>query len=500
MPNELRASTLLQLPQCPPMFALLRTIFLCQNPGVRKSDTTQSSFPAGHAQIDDTHVPSHAKVTELIASSRIALLPPEILCQIFLTALPDPPKIPIHSSIGPLSSSERITGDPWVFARVCQRWRALALASPNLWASIAVTTVLSERDLPALYAQLQRSKSAGLDILLKFQQGQRRSFEPFLSTLAGQCHRWRSIHLEFDGACPAPLAFYALGPMPRLKRVCFSGRGISNLVSYDFFKDAPNLSEVVLSSPGDFSIRNIPLPWAQLTRYTATYSDEATHFGNLSAASNSLVECDISFGSHGPDPPPELVRHGGSLTLLRLRRLVITHSVLLDSLVTPALQDLHVWGGIDRVLPFLHNSACALTRLALSMCDTAAYNIILLLRHTPSLKTLCIDFLGPTTESTALVSALVIRPLAEPLCSHLASISWGDRNDAMDRAGFVDMVVSRWRVSAPLRRLRFVGLYLGHPRMKGHGRRLRGLADEGMDVVILNGRKGTQAMDNWREC
>ncbi|KAJ7698076.1 hypothetical protein B0H17DRAFT_1197056 [Mycena rosella] len=295
---------------------------------MRKSDTMQSSFPAGHGQVDDTHAPSHTKVTELAVSSLIALLPPEILCHIFLTALPDLPKFLIRRGIGPISSSEVITGDPWVFARS----DVLALASGQ--------------------------KAAALQ---------------------------------------------------------------------------------------------------------------------------------------------EVIRHAGSLTLLRLRRLVITHSVLLDSLVTPALQDLHVWGGIAHVLPFLHSSTCALTRLTLSMCDAAADDIILLLRHTPSLTTLCIDFLGPTTTSTALVSALVVRPPAEPLCPHLTSISWGDRKDAMDRAGFVDMVVSRWRVSAPLRRLRFVGLYLGRPRMKGHGRRLRGLADEGMDVIMLNGRKGTQAMDNWME-
>ncbi|KAJ7453208.1 hypothetical protein FB451DRAFT_1282014 [Mycena latifolia] len=436
-------------------------------------------------------------------SRPIALLPPEILCHIFLTALPVPTATPpARPEIGPWRGVWNLFS-PWILSHVCQEWRALALSLPTLWTSIVLSTAMLAQEIPVLNIQLARSGNAALDVLIRFTSGYRPSRDPFdlfLLTLIGHCARWRTIQLHFDTGCPAHPAFNELGPIPCLQRLCFSGRGISSLKKYDFFKDAPHLSSVVLSNAGDFSIRDILLPWAQIASYKATYTDGSNHFRNMCASANTLVECDIDFG---PDPSAEHIWHGDTLALPRLRRLVTTQDLFLECLVAPALRDLHVCGTTDHILRFLRNSACALTRLTLFMCYAATSDIILILQNTPSVSELRIDFIGPPSAPNQLISALTVHPQLEPLCPNLTSLSWGDRNDYMVRAAFVDMVESRWLIASAsalrCRKLRFVAVHLGRLRMKGQGRRLRSFADEGMEVVMLTARKGTQAMETWRE-
>ncbi|KAJ7146611.1 hypothetical protein C8R44DRAFT_724361 [Mycena epipterygia] len=394
-------------------------------------------------------------------------IPPEFLCHIFILSLP--PKNPASPTI-PLLGARTLRGSwnlagPWVFGQVCRHWRVLALSFPNLWTSIVASTSLWQRELSLLNIQLHCSGNAPLDLLIRVTSGQRSSreipFDLFLATLIGQCGRWRTLQFEFNGACLPHRAFDALAKMPLLEELVFSGRGVLYLRNYDFFKDAPNLSRVVLGNRGSSSIPNVLLPWTQLTSYKATYSNGLKHFRNLSAAAN-LVECDIDFDSKASD---KLIRHGDTLILPRLRRLVITKDLFLECLVVPALQELHVHGTVERVLPFLHNSRCALQRLTLFMCTAVDADVILILRNNPSISTLSVDFHGPAGATNVIISAL-----------------------------------TRWRVDGRrCRRLRFVGVYSGRLRMKTNGRRLRQFADEGMDVVMLNARKGRPAMEEWRE-
>ncbi|KAJ7113506.1 hypothetical protein C8R44DRAFT_855941 [Mycena epipterygia] len=127
-----------------------------------------------------------------------------------------------------------------------------------------------------------------------------------------------------------------------------------------------------------------------------------------------------------------------------------------------------------------------------------------LLRNVPAITTLCLDFLG---SSGALFSALTIRPgvFGPLLCPVLTALEWGDQNDTMNRAAFVDMVESRWRVlsGSQCSRLRFVRVYPHSVRMKGAKRRMNGrmqdFVEEGMDAIILAAWKGWNTMERWRE-
>ncbi|KAJ7124052.1 hypothetical protein C8R43DRAFT_38115 [Mycena crocata] len=464
------------------------------------------------------------------ASSPICWIPPEILCYIFMLALPPAtvrsPSLPIQVSGPRYRRTKKSTNlGPWLFGQVCHYWRTLALSFPSLWTSIVVSGKIGMREMERLDYQLDRSGKAALDVLLWFTPHSYRrgstSFHEFLQRLVGESSRWRTIRFELDTVPTAPPELDGLA-VPLLEEVIFSGFGAARLKNYDFFKDAPKLQRVVLSTPGTNSVPNIPLPWAQITTYKATYPDGLTHFKNLSLAAN-LVDCDIDFRLDAWDEPAELpderIYHNDTLTLPHLRRLVITRSLFLDSLVAPALTELHVHGPVTSVSTFLRRSACTLTHLTLFLCDASSADVIHVLHSAPSITALAIDFLGPASETKALIEALARsrHPTSanHGLCPNLTSLSWGDRNDTIDRAAFADMVESRSGAGSsfgggdmqieipqmqsgnPRTRLRFVGIYLGRLGMKANGRRLRAL--EGMDVVILNARKGKPAMERWRD-
>ncbi|KAJ7157676.1 hypothetical protein C8R43DRAFT_997269 [Mycena crocata] len=432
--------------------------------------------------------------------SPISQIPPEILCYIFTLALPP---LAVYSPSIPINGRRRwhepwdLAG-PWLFGKVCQHWRTLALSFPGLWSSLLPSTTMSPRQSFLLNQQLVRSGQAPLDILLRFTSGgnRREAFDRFLHKLVGESHRWRTVHFELDAGWRPHSEFIARElRFPLLREVVFSGRGVPHIKNYDFFRAAPNLRRVVLGNPRDVSMRQIQLPWAQLTTYKATYRDPSTHLGILSQAVN-LVECDIGFPTDSMD---EQIQLSGTVTLPHLRRLVVTNDVFLNCLITPALTDLYIQGTVVRALPFLHRSECVLTRLTLFMCDASDADIFPILRAAPAITTLAIDFAGKSSASDAIIFALTV-PSAYRLCPNLTSLSWGDRNDGINREAFVDMVESRWRVPrhGVYRQLRFVGIYLQRLGMKANGRRLETFA-EAMDVVILNAHKGTLVMERWRD-
>ncbi|KAJ7432146.1 hypothetical protein FB451DRAFT_1317373 [Mycena latifolia] len=433
-------------------------------------------------------------------SPPITHLPPEVLCHIFITALPEPPaKSPVPPMISqPWPSLPHISYEaPWIFGQVCRQWRALALSLPTLWTSITLTTGTSTREIKLLNTQLERSGNIPLDVLIRFRPVEIFEFARGLSTLVGHCGRWRTIQLSFEGRMPPHPAFEALGPMPLLTKLVFSGWSVRHLTQYNFFNTAPSLHTVVLSNPGDTSIPDIQLPWAQLVSYTATYPG-LMHFRNLSASANTLVECDLDFAfKHSAEITDTLI-------LPRLRRLAITKDSFLDCIVAPALQDLYVRGTTARVLPFLQNSGCALTRLTLFMCNATASDIILVLQNSPSITDLRLD-LSELTRTTAVISALAVRPgLTLPtLLPNLTSLSWGNRTNTIDRSAFVDMLESRWCISASrpgICQLRSVAVYVGRRPMKGQSVRMQNIANEGMDVIMLPASKGASVMEKWRDC
>ncbi|KAJ7617845.1 hypothetical protein FB45DRAFT_932802 [Roridomyces roridus] len=428
-------------------------------------------------------------ISPVAQPSAISALFPEILCYIFILARPP---LEGHSSLdNRLPPQRQLTiaepgfrqlGSPWSLAQVCSSWRSIALAYGPLWSTIVVPQP-NHRACSSFYLKLllERSGSAPLDVLIRF-NGWSLMGEMF-HTIVVHRARWRSLWLECDAGRLPPYEFSdsKLGELPLLRYLTLSGkRGLHlNKWFYSMLSDAPNLQSVALRSPGHNTHRHIVLPWAQLTSYQGSYRDPSVHFARLSAASQ-LVECDLDFGDS--NVPIHFPSDLGVVTLPHLRRLVITDTEFLQHLVAPSLQELQVHGVIDHVPSFIHRSACVLTRLTLFMCTSPASQVVTLLQLTSSITALDLDFwgtadgfsvgsptfFGSSVGTAVLINALTIRAddtAVKPICPRLASLSWGDRHDVLDRESFANMVESRWRLLDPPGQLRFVGMYFRRRRV-----------------------------------
>ncbi|KAJ7648722.1 hypothetical protein DFH06DRAFT_1423426 [Mycena polygramma] len=422
--------------------------------------------------------------------SPIDLLPPELLCQIFIVAAE---KTTVTSQI-PASTEEILLGVPWVFGQVCSHWRTLSTSLTALWTAITVSTRISARELPLLQMQLARTSAAPIDVTVVFDTARRRSLRPqpspeafddLLRRLLTHSARWRTLRMHFGIAAAAKTPQPVLRPetLTCLEALTFSGAH-------------PALRRVAL---GSFSISHIglfprlALPWAQLTTYHAT-CNVATHLRALSAAP-ALIECDI--GALGPRNTADAVQNT-LVTLPHLRRLVVRHSgryvtrhpAFLTYLIAPRLQSLVVTGSISDVLPFLQRSGCApgVVELTLAACTSPTADVVAVLEHTPKLAALTIDLRNPPAE--------LVTALASGVCPALCSLAWADLDDELDRDAFVDMVASRCGcTTASEKPMYSVALYAGRRRMKGAGMRLRALP--GLDVVIMNCKKGRPVVARW---
>ncbi|KAJ6535719.1 hypothetical protein B0H19DRAFT_1271442 [Mycena capillaripes] len=399
--------------------------------------------------------------------SPITLLPLEILGPIFTLGLPEQtvrwPAVPVIDRQGRRMGSEpRILAGPWTFGQVCSEWRTLAVSLPTLWTFITVSTTCVLRELPLLQTQLARSGNAPLDLLIRFSPGpyQDEVFDVFVPALVAHSpprHRQ---------------------PLPTIR--CFRQSGLRNTIyvgATSFEREIPPATLVFRLSP-TFRCR------AQLVSYRATY-DAATHLRNLAVTVN-IVECDLRFvpGALADSLPLR------DITLPHL--LYLSHPAFLDRLTAPLLQTIYVGGVAETILPFLRRSGCiaSLTALTLAHCPTPAHETITLPRHARSLTTLRLDlrYAGAAAE--------LVAALAGALCPAHGSLAWVDPKDALDRAAFADMVVSRCSGSNGVRVLREVAVYTGRRRMKSAGWRLR--AVPGLEMLFLTANKGVPAARQWR--
>ncbi|KAJ6517284.1 hypothetical protein C8R47DRAFT_1086854 [Mycena vitilis] len=440
----------------------------------------------------------------------IATTPPEILCCIFaLTLISKTATPPIIPAIGPGPSwhhNSGILGGPWLFGQVCSYWRKLAESTPTLWTSITVSNALSNSLMPSqlqlLETQLARSGNASLDVFVritKLRMYHDTPFTSFLAKLVAQSTRWRTLRLEmlldhFPRTLFAALASTA-GAFPLLKELVFSGwHGPIYRIASDednmpeetikaiaFFKDAPVLRRAHVTAYVSDQL-DISLPWGQL----AAYKGSIYGLEKKLDAGRDLVECELT-GRYWDDDDKRKVH-----TLPYLRRLVLTDVELLHNLAVPALQSLYIQKSVSGLIPLLHRSGCiaSLIELTLAFCTTPAEEIVTILEQLPSLTALSIDI---SATSTPILTALMA---AERLCPRLQSLSWADLGDVLDRGAFAAMVVSRCTPSSGVDALRFVAVYSGRRRMKGAGWRLRGIT--GLEVVMMNRKKGAPAVLSWR--
>ncbi|KAJ7804862.1 hypothetical protein B0H14DRAFT_2611956 [Mycena olivaceomarginata] len=230
--------------------------------------------------------PSSSSRTIRAAARRADLaLPTEIVSEIFVAFSPPYPDYP--PSLGLYS--------PLLLCRICWRWRAIAIATPELWRAIKINVSdEAAAQLKLLKTWLSRSGSRPLSMYLSLRRRTHAIEKEILRTAVLHSKRWEYANLF--------LSFGNLGllrvasAMPLLRHLTFGFEGIIPSEPITLFDRPPRLKQVVLTAGFDKSV--IAVPWGQLTCLDAHFLYPRECAEILRDATN-LVHC--SFGIYQPN-------------------------------------------------------------------------------------------------------------------------------------------------------------------------------------------------------
>ncbi|KAJ7633423.1 hypothetical protein DFH06DRAFT_1479659 [Mycena polygramma] len=205
-------------------------------------------------------------------------LPPDIVREIFVACL----QVPTNRN-AVMSAQEA----PLLLCRIYSAWRAIALSTPTLWASLHVSFdfVQSKRlqRLPAVAHWLELSAACPISLSVNFRHvlnGATWDLTTTVELLAASLPRWR--HVEFldlsqDTASQLIENQLLQRTPPLLQSLKITG-SVSVLSRLKGICTSPHLNTLALESQareqlGDL-ILGLPLPWFQLTHLTLTSSGD----------------------------------------------------------------------------------------------------------------------------------------------------------------------------------------------------------------------------------
>jgi hypothetical protein len=199
----------------------------------------------------------------------VLTLPNEIVSEIFIHFLPVYPLCP------PLTGVD----SPIFLTQLCRHWRAIALATPELWRAVRLCGRISfDKQRHMAHSWLMRSRSCPLSIdITDHPDWLQLQVMPLVS------HRARWEHLRLDLKRPHLPTFQ--GPIPLLRHLdlAFKVPAICELTR------VPSLRSVVLNHVAAFCVT---LPWTQLTSLTLRGVQPSQCVPILRQTSN-LVHCEL---------------------------------------------------------------------------------------------------------------------------------------------------------------------------------------------------------------
>ncbi|KAJ7320705.1 hypothetical protein DFH08DRAFT_818965 [Mycena albidolilacea] len=286
----------------------------------------------------------------------VLTLPPEIVSEIFVAFLPTypdcPPTFGLHS--------------PLLLCQICRHWRAIAIATPELWRAIQISVSRESgkavAQLELLKTWLSRSGSCPLSINFSFQTYD----EEILRTAVLHSERWECADLLVFSR---HLSLIQVA-MPLLRHLTL-GLNLNPIPSepITLFDHAPHLKQVVLATSFEKSL--ITLPWGQLTHLDAHMLDLEGCAEILCDATN-LVHCSfrtqVKFGSI-LIPIIPIHHHLRHLFLRRGKHYVhssVNLSKLFRNLTLPGLLTLGVYERgitLESLGEFITRSQCTLREL-----------------------------------------------------------------------------------------------------------------------------------------
>lgn len=298
--------------------------------------------------VDETHL-KRADENELV--SPVHRCPPEILAEIFVQG--------VHNRL--TFSTLKLQGPPWVYGRVCSRWRAVSLATPRIWSYIDFNDEVDE-SMEMLSVHLQRSGTYPLSLNLRCRTV---SKTPFLQELLLHSDRW----VHFESLMPNHLfrTLFIDKSFPSLRSLNWNTHRWtlpSRLGLFDAFTFAPNLRSVTLATGlGDsFSVRSLQLPWSQLTYFQGGDGRSWQYREILSNTPNLMhLSCTL-YGDTSEDLSstyPMILPHLKSISVF-LHEPGLAILELLDGLVLPGVQEVRILGDQTSptgLLPLLRRSS-----------------------------------------------------------------------------------------------------------------------------------------------
>ncbi|KAJ7892829.1 hypothetical protein B0H14DRAFT_958833 [Mycena olivaceomarginata] len=256
-------------------------------------------------------------------------LPVDILREIFIACLP-------ANRNAVMSSQEA----PLLLGRICSAWRAIALSTPRLWASLHAPLDYILKGEPrklAVIEWLQRSGAAPISLSVFAERNWGRSFacseglSLFKSLAAESATRW--CHLDLMNCLEGQDQLAEIST-PALESLKFSG-SVSLLRNLDIAK-VPSLRAIALHSNDrdehiDEFILEMPLGWSRLTHLTLV-SYRGRHSGIpvrnvivLLGRCPQLISFQVSLSEANIETPPQL---SGLILLPYLETFIMTEGYL----------------------------------------------------------------------------------------------------------------------------------------------------------------------------
>ncbi|KAJ6559749.1 hypothetical protein B0H19DRAFT_1145730 [Mycena capillaripes] len=271
-------------------------------------------------------------------------LPEDILRGIFMAALSSTQ----NSTLNPAEN-------PLLLCQICRSWRAVALTTPCLWASLHIA-VPAPSKLPQITeritAWLQRSGSLPLDISLAYSctADPEADITPLMAALLAVSRRWRNIHLALTSY--SHLATLSSEDAPSLQSIAIRDSDSKERLRWVdptghlTFLATPSLRRVQLSPP---CILKTPLVLESLTDLNMQLGPvplPCTDARRILQQCPLLERCDlVVVGSSNGNHSGDTFEH---ITLQRLRHLSIMHAYIpiagphfLSGMTLPVLRSFH---------------------------------------------------------------------------------------------------------------------------------------------------------------
>ncbi|KAJ7659348.1 hypothetical protein DFH06DRAFT_1195536 [Mycena polygramma] len=288
----------------------------------------------------------------------VLTLPNEIVSEIFAHFLPVYPLCP--ASTGNLSTA--------CLTQICRTWRDIALENPALWRAISLSGTAFPADRLAHVSEML-ARSGSYPLSIQIEENPDGINHPvgaeILAAVARHRERWE--HLQLCLSHQNPISRPVDGAMPLLRRVDLELADRSIYINFD---SAPLLRTAILDIG---AIRNVSLPWTQLTSLTLRLISFENCLDILRETTN-LVHCELNLCYENVDPvvnePDLLFLFLESFAFNNFKGVAVAG--FLHIIVAPALHRLQLTerflqpNPLDSLASFMSKSGCNLHEVCIT--------------------------------------------------------------------------------------------------------------------------------------